>query len=69
MMLSYKELKNDTVPNRLRKINFDDLLIPKTNYCEQFCNYGLYILLFQNYKKYYDRFFKKYFWFTYFERK
>tara|TARA_B100001964_G_C13994189_1_gene491965 strand:+ start:36 stop:719 length:684 start_codon:yes stop_codon:yes gene_type:complete len=50
----YKELKNDMmVPNRLRKINFDDLLIPKTNYCEQFCNYGLYILLFQNYKKYY----------------
>lgn len=50
---SYEEKGSNTVPVRDRIIHFKNLLIPKTNYAEQYCTSGLYLMFFNDFKKYY----------------
>ena len=50
---SYEEKGDNTVPVRDRIIHFKNLLIPKTNYAQQYCTSGLYLMFFNDFKKYY----------------
>ena len=50
---SYEEKVDNTVPVRDRIIHFKNLLIPKTNYAQQYCTSGLYLMFFNDFKKYY----------------
>ena len=50
---SYEEKGDNTVPVRHRIIHFKNLLIPKTNYAQQYCTSGLYLMFFNDFKKYY----------------
>ena len=55
----YERRGGNTVPNREIALSFSELLIPKTKEIENFFskkskyNYGIYILLFNDFKKYY----------------
>ena len=48
-----KKKGGNTVPVRDRIIHFKNLLIPKTNYAQQYCAAGLYLMFFNDFKKYY----------------
>ena len=50
---SYERKGDNTVPVRDRIIHFKNLLIPKTNYAQQYCTSGLYLMFFNDFKKYY----------------
>ena len=51
--ISYEKKGDNTVPVRDRIIHFKNLLIPKTNYDQQYCTSGLYLMFFNDFKKYY----------------
>jgi hypothetical protein len=51
--ISYEKKGDNTVPVRDRIIHFKNLLIPKTNYAQQYCTSGLYLMFFNDFKKYY----------------
>ena len=50
---TYNKTKKPWHPLRNRTIKFDDLLIPKTDYSLKHCTFGLYLLFFNDFKKYY----------------
>ena len=50
---SYEKKGDNTVPVRDRIIHFKNLLIPKTNYAQKYCTAGLYLMFFNDFKKFY----------------
>ena len=50
---TYNKTKKPWHPLRNRTIKFDDLLIPKTDYSLKHCAFGLYLMFFNDFKKYY----------------